>query len=181
MIKCLTSPICFYRFLIKILLFLNDFVEPRIDPDAPLKFFIILPWEIIGAENFSGKFEWSKPALRKGIIRKYVLGGSCLERQTGESAISLPETEFTVHDDTRDSYQLELSSLPSFSTCKISVAAATSVGIGENADLEVQTPLLCKTLIAFQSWAEILTFVNFSSMNSNNFRNSFMQRFAIRG
>ena len=120
-----------------------------IDPDAPEKVWFIGPWEPIGADNLSAKFEVTKPAIRKGIINEYVLSGTCVDRHAGGSAIALPVMKFAVHDEMSGSYQLDVSSLPSYSKCTISVAAATIVGTGNNSQLTIQTPLVSKSIFDF--------------------------------
>ena len=128
-----------------------------IDPDAPAKVLFIGPWKAIGADNLSAKFEVTKPAIRKGIIREYVLSGTCFDRHAGGSAIALPVMKFAVDDEKRDNNRLDVPSLPSYSTCTISVAAATSIGTGNNAYCTIQPPLVCKIILDFHIRIEDLT------------------------
>ena len=121
----------------------------RVVPDAPANVSFIGPWKLIGGENWSAIFEWVKPAIRKGIIRKYVLDGTCVDRHSGGNAIQLPLIEFAVHDEKSARYQLDVSSLPSFSTCTLSVAASTSVGRGENKNIEVETPIISEIVLFY--------------------------------
>ena len=99
--------------------------------------------ELNGSEKVNVKVEWLKPANRMGIIRKYILEGSCVGRFKEGSAIAFPQSELLDPDEKLNSYQLLLSSMPSFSTCNFYVAAETRVGIGEKAHCHIQTPLIC--------------------------------------
>lgn len=115
-----------------------------IDPDVPANCFMNEEPEINGVENMSGKIEWFKPANRKGIISKYILEGSCVGRYRGRN--ELPRIEFLDPDETLDSYELVLSSMPSFSICNLFIAAVTRVGPGEKVQCERETPLICNII-----------------------------------
>ena len=111
-----------------------------IDPDAPASVSVNGTLEMIAVENFTAKLVLVKPVIQKGIIRKYVLSRSCVDPHSEANAIELPVIEYIVTDENRNSYQLDVPSLPSSSICNISIAAGTSVGIGEKAHCVVETP-----------------------------------------
>ena len=103
-----------------------------------------------GIENLSVNIGWFKPTTRKGIISKYLLGGRCVDRYWRKSVLELAQSAFPVSDEERNSYQLVMTSLPSFSTCNISVTAVTGAGPGESTHCQLQTPLVCILLLLHQ-------------------------------
>ena len=100
-------------------------------------------------DTLSSNITWLKADIRAGLFSFYTGNWSCVGRYTGGGGLVLTQNTFSIADGTRDSYQLSILGLASFSTCNSSVAAATIVGQGESTHCSMKTPLICKTCYHF--------------------------------
>ena len=125
-------------FTLRFYSFLSISTKP--DPDEPAMCWISNATEIHGIENISALVEWRKPAIRKGVVLRYVIEVECSGLDWAEIKRSGQKFELDSWRDLEDCYIYTVSGLPSYSLCAFAIAGNTRVGMENRTLCEAKTP-----------------------------------------
>ena len=106
----------------KIAVLENSVVSSKLDPDFPANCWINKTLSVNGFENITAAVEWTKPAIRKGVVIRYKIKVECVGLDSPEFVTPLVSRVVNVHNDLEERYSCTMSGLPSFSFCKFSIA-----------------------------------------------------------